>query len=59
MDEEGRLSPMTVQVGDKVLFSSYAGTEVNLGEITGEDYLILVRFLVYLEWLLLGLCYSR
>lgn len=39
-DEEGTLLPMHVQVGDKVLFSSYAGTEVKTSEQDGE-YLIM------------------
>ncbi|MFN0065929.1 MAG: co-chaperone GroES [Chlamydiales bacterium] len=37
-DDSGVLGFMTVKVGDKVLFSSYAGTEVKQGE---EEYLIL------------------
>ncbi len=37
-DEEGKLSPLTVKVGDRVLFSSYAGTEVKDND---EEYLIL------------------
>lgn len=36
--EDGNLLPMTVKVGDRVLFSKYGGTEVKLG---GEEYLIL------------------
>lgn len=36
-DEQGNVKPMTVQVGDAVLFSSYAGTEVQ----SDEDLLIL------------------
>lgn len=42
MDEEGRLLPMTVKVGDKVLFSSYAGTEIKTDDAEGE-YLILAE----------------
>jgi chaperonin GroES len=30
--------PMTVQVGDQVLYGKYAGTEIN---IDGQDYLIM------------------
>ena len=37
-NEEGSLTPMTVKVGDRILFSSYAGTEVKDSE---EEYLIL------------------
>lgn len=28
MDDEGKIEAMTVKVGDRVLYSSYAGTEV-------------------------------
>ena len=34
-DENGKLIPMTVKVGDKVLTSKYAGTEV---KVDGEEY---------------------
>lgn len=39
-DDEGTLTPMNVRVGDRILFSSYSGTEVKnaAGE---EEYLIL------------------
>ncbi len=45
---EGKLAPMTVKVGDKVLFGKYAGTEVKLdGEprliIREEDILAIVE----------------
>ncbi len=36
--EEGKRIPVDVQVGDRVIFSKYAGTEV---KIEGEEYLIL------------------
>lgn len=36
--EEGRNVPFTVKKGDRVIFTSYAGSEV---KIDGEDYLIL------------------
>ncbi len=36
--EDGKLIPMDVKVGDKVLFGKWAGTEVKL---EGEEYLIL------------------
>jgi chaperonin GroES len=39
MDEQGKLEPMQVKVGDEVLFSSYAGSQVKTDE-EGE-YLIL------------------
>ncbi len=37
-DETGRLIPMTVKEGDKVLFSKWSGTEIKIG---GEDLLIM------------------
>ena len=36
-DEKGERIPMDVQVGDKILYSKYGGTEVHY---QGEDYLI-------------------
>jgi len=36
--DDGSRSAMNVKVGDRVLFSSYAGTEV---KVSGEDYLIM------------------
>lgn len=36
--EEGKVLPMDVKAGDKVLFGKYAGTEI---KIEGEDYLIM------------------
>ena len=35
--EDGKLIPMTVKVGDKVIISKYTGTNVKLD---GEDYII-------------------
>lgn len=40
MDEEGQLQEMHVRVGDQVLFTNYAGTEVKTDEIDAE-YLLL------------------
>ena len=37
MGEDGKLLPMDVKVGDRVLFSKYGGTDV---KNDGEDYLI-------------------
>lgn len=37
-DESGNRIPMEVSVGDRVLYSKYAGTDVKLG---GEDYVLL------------------
>lgn len=39
-DEQGRLKPMHVKVGDSILFSSYAGTEVKTEDEQAE-YLIM------------------
>ena len=36
--ESGKIVPFTVKKGDRVLFSSYAGTEV---KIEGEEYLVM------------------
>lgn len=36
--EDGKTIPLSVKAGNKILFSSYAGTEV---KIEGEEYLIL------------------
>ncbi|MCD8238228.1 MAG: co-chaperone GroES [Clostridiales bacterium] len=35
--EEGKVVPMDVKVGDKVIYSSYAGTKVDLDE---EEFII-------------------
>ncbi len=37
-NEEGKLSPLDVKAGDKVLFSKYAGTEI---KVEGEELLIM------------------
>ncbi len=37
-DDNGKLVPMSVQAGDKVLFAKYSGTEFKIDEI---EYLIL------------------
>jgi chaperonin GroES len=36
--ENGKLQPMSVKVGDKILFGKWSGSEVKLGE---EEYLIM------------------
>lgn len=36
-NEDGKLIPMTVKVGDKVIIAKYTGTSVKLD---GEDYII-------------------
>ena len=38
LNEDGERVAMTIKKGDKVLFTSYAGTEVTLGD---EEYLIM------------------
>ncbi len=38
MTEDGKLIPLTVKTGDKVLYGKYSGTEV---EINGEQFLIM------------------
>lgn len=40
MDEKGRVQPMNVSVGDKVLFSAYAGNEVKNEDV---EYLIMAE----------------
>ena len=37
-NEDGKVSPVDVKVGDKVLFGKYSGTEV---KIDGEDLLVM------------------
>ena len=36
--DEGKVRPMEVKVGDKVLFTKYAGTDLKLG---AEDFLMI------------------
>ena len=36
--DDGKLQPMNVKVGDKILFGKYSGTEVKLGD---EELLIM------------------
>ena len=36
--DDGKLQPMNVKVGDKILFGKYSGSEVKLGD---EEYLIM------------------
>ncbi len=38
LKEDGKLQPLDVKKGDRILFSKYAGTEV---KIEGEEHLIL------------------
>ncbi|NJL90995.1 MAG: co-chaperone GroES [Coleofasciculaceae cyanobacterium SM2_1_6] len=37
-NDEGTVQPLEVKVGDKVLYSKYAGTEIKLGS---EEYVLL------------------
>ena len=37
-NEDGKLQPLDVKKGDKVLFSKYSGTEINIG---GVEHLII------------------
>jgi len=39
-DDEGKVHPLAVKVGDRVLFSSYSGTEIK-DKVSEEEYLIL------------------
>ena len=36
--EDGKLVPLDVQVGDRILFGKYSGSEI---KIDGEEYLIM------------------
>jgi len=36
--EDGKVTPLHVKVGDKVLYGKYAGTEIN---VDGDDFLIM------------------
>lgn len=38
VDESGKVVPLDVKVGDKVLFSKYSGSEIKIAD---QDYLIL------------------
>ena len=38
LDNDGKIIPMELQVGDRVLFSKYGGTDVKLD---GKDYMIM------------------
>ncbi|MFN3925774.1 MAG: co-chaperone GroES [Pseudanabaenaceae cyanobacterium] len=40
LDDKGVRHPVEVKVGDKVLFSKYAGTDIKLG---GEEYVLLAE----------------
>jgi chaperonin GroES len=38
VNDEGKITPLDVKAGDKILFGKYSGTEVKLN---GEEYLIM------------------
>ena len=38
LSDEGKLTPLTVKVGDRIVFGKYAGTEI---QVDGEDRIIL------------------
>jgi chaperonin GroES len=38
LSDDGKVTPLDVKKGDKILFSKYAGTEIN---IEGEEHLII------------------
>jgi chaperonin GroES len=38
VDDDGKITPLTVKAGDRVVFGKYAGTEI---KVDGEDRLIL------------------
>jgi chaperonin GroES len=38
VDDDGKLRPLDVKAGDRILFGKYAGTEI---KIDGEEHLIL------------------
>jgi|SRR5262245_60219467 len=38
INEQGKVTPIDVKVGDKILFSKYSGNEI---KIEGEEYLII------------------
>lgn len=44
MNEEGKLLPMNVKVGDEVLFGKYSGSDV---KIDGVEYLIIKEDEIY------------
>lgn len=39
--DNGQLVPMQIKVGDKVLFSTYAGSSVNVGDHLDDEILVM------------------
>ena len=44
MTEDGKLIPLELKVGDKVLYGKYSGTEIT---VDGTEYLIMIEADVY------------
>ena len=42
--DDGKVTPLTVKVGDEILYGKYSGTELNLD---GKDYLIMRESDIY------------
>ena len=40
LNEEGKVIPLVVKVGDKILFAKYSGTEI---KIEGDDHLVITE----------------
>jgi chaperonin GroES len=40
-NDQGRIIPMHVKLGDKVLFSTYAGSSVDLGQDSTDELLVM------------------
>lgn len=41
LNDEGARNPMNVKIGDRILFSSYAGTEIKNTKNEGDELLIM------------------
>ena len=44
MADDGKVTPLSVKVGDQILYGKYSGTELNLD---GKDYLIMRESDIY------------
>ena len=51
-DEDGKVLPMHVNIGDKVLFSAYAGTPVKNDQVKSDD--VTTEYLIMTEEEILG-----
>jgi len=47
VNDDGKVTPLTVKVGDSVLYGKYSGTEVS---VEGEDYLIMRESDIFAIW---------